>query len=94
MKPANKVYLQHDNEKPILIPVNNPDKLPSNGIVNIKGKEYRIFTVEIEQATDIFWNKKRGLGDSSGGNRDKLSARDKIKRNLQIFKETGKYPKD
>ena len=87
------VYLQHDNEKPVRVPVREPDKLP-NDTVTIKGKPYKIFTADIAPVVDIFWHKKRGKQDSKGEATNEINPRDKIKRNLQIFKETGKYPKD
>jgi hypothetical protein len=87
------VYLQHDNEKPVKVPVRKPEAMPDAEVV-IKNKTYRILSLDFEPIIEIFWEKKKREEGPKPEATSKTNSRDKIRKNLQIFKETGVYPKD
>lgn len=90
------VYLQYDNEKPVKVPVREPDKLPKDGTVTIKGKKYKVFTNDLKQINQTFWSteskEKRGSRDTKPSNGKENY--NKWLENMKILKETGKFPKE
>lgn len=87
-------YIQHDNEKPIKIPVREPEKLPKNNLVVIKGKQYRILTPEIEPIIDLFWGSDTIQEMTEQMGEQETSNYEKWRENMKILKLTKKYPKD
>lgn len=87
------VYLQHDNEKPVKVPVRKPEAMPDTEVV-IKNKTYRILSLDFEPIIEVFWGKKVVKNIPKHEGNFKSHSLDKLKKNLQILKETGKYPKD
>lgn len=91
MQKYNKIFLQVDKNKPFVFVVHDAkkyEKYAQRGCFELKGHKINIVgqaTPEMRTVIEIFFGKPK----TNNG-----TAREKLLKNMEIFKRTGKYPKD